>query len=130
MLGLTVGIHELGHFLAAVTRGIHVTKFSIGFGPTLLKWQVGLVVSLLLRLRSGAAVQQRRPAARPALLPRRSRHQAAVLHCLQWVCCWLPVSQGYSQGQRVLLCSEQCNAGQGGGVLAAPAATGRLCGLP
>ena len=39
MLGLTVGIHELGHFLAAVTRGIHVTKFSIGFGPTLLKWQ-------------------------------------------------------------------------------------------
>lgn len=34
-----VGIHELGHFLAAVTRGIHVTKFSIGFGPTLLKWQ-------------------------------------------------------------------------------------------
>lgn len=40
MLGLTVGIHELGHFLAAVTRGIHVTKFSIGFGPTLLKWQV------------------------------------------------------------------------------------------
>lgn len=41
VLGLTVGIHELGHFLAAVTRGIHVTKFSIGFGPTLLKWQVG-----------------------------------------------------------------------------------------
>lgn len=40
VLGLTVGIHELGHFLAAVTRGIHVTKFSIGFGPTLLKWQV------------------------------------------------------------------------------------------
>lgn len=39
VLGLTVGIHELGHFLAAVTRGIRVTKFSIGFGPTLLKWQ-------------------------------------------------------------------------------------------
>ncbi|KAL4422726.1 hypothetical protein ABPG75_008923 [Micractinium tetrahymenae] len=39
VLGLTVGIHELGHFLAAVTRGIHVTKFSIGFGPTLFKWQ-------------------------------------------------------------------------------------------
>lgn len=39
VLGLTVGIHEAGHFLAAVTRGIHVTKFSIGFGPTLLKWQ-------------------------------------------------------------------------------------------
>ena len=35
-----MGIHELGHFLAAVTRGIHVTKFSIGFGPTLFKWQV------------------------------------------------------------------------------------------
>ena len=50
VLGLTVGIHELGHFLAAVTRGIHVTKFSIGFGPTLLKWQVGSVVCLSLGL--------------------------------------------------------------------------------
>ena len=34
-----MGIHELGHFWAAVSRGIHVTKFSIGFGPTLFKWQ-------------------------------------------------------------------------------------------
>lgn len=49
VLGLTVGIHELGHFLAAVTRGIHVTKFSIGFGPTLLKWQ-GKEVEYSLRL--------------------------------------------------------------------------------
>ena len=40
---LAVGIHELGHFLAAVTRGIHVTKFSIGFGPTLFKWQASTV---------------------------------------------------------------------------------------
>ncbi len=48
VLGLTVGIHELGHFLAAVTRGIHVTKFSIGFGPTLLKWQVRAAAAVVL----------------------------------------------------------------------------------
>ena len=40
VLALTVAVHELGHFLAARTQNIHVTKFSIGFGPVLAKWQV------------------------------------------------------------------------------------------
>ncbi|KAI3430446.1 hypothetical protein D9Q98_005041 [Chlorella vulgaris] len=39
VLGLTVGIHEAGHFFAAVSRGIHVTKFAIGFGPTIFTYQ-------------------------------------------------------------------------------------------
>ena len=34
-----VTVHELGHFLAARLQGIHITKFSIGFGPTLFKYQ-------------------------------------------------------------------------------------------
>jgi len=34
-LGLVIFIHELGHFLAAKWCDVHVTTFSIGFGPAL-----------------------------------------------------------------------------------------------
>lgn len=30
-----VGFHEFGHFSAARALGIHVSKFSIGFGPAI-----------------------------------------------------------------------------------------------
>ena len=36
-LGLVVFVHELGHFLAARSVGIHVHRFSIGIGPVLLR---------------------------------------------------------------------------------------------
>jgi len=39
VLAAIVGIHEAGHFAAARLQGIHVTKFAIGFGPPLLKYQ-------------------------------------------------------------------------------------------
>ncbi|QDH13886.1 RIP metalloprotease RseP [Formicincola oecophyllae] len=39
VFGLVVFIHELGHFLAARLRGVPVEVFSIGFGPSLLKWR-------------------------------------------------------------------------------------------
>lgn len=39
ILGLLVVVHELGHFLAARLQGIHVNRFSIGFGPVLWKFQ-------------------------------------------------------------------------------------------
>jgi membrane-associated protease RseP (regulator of RpoE activity) len=32
-------IHELGHFLAARLQGIYATRFSIGFGPVIWKYQ-------------------------------------------------------------------------------------------
>ena len=32
-------VHECGHFLAARLQGIHVTKFAVGFGPSLLRYQ-------------------------------------------------------------------------------------------
>jgi membrane-associated protease RseP (regulator of RpoE activity) len=39
VLGILIVVHELGHFGAARLQGIHVTKFSIGFGPVLAKYQ-------------------------------------------------------------------------------------------
>jgi regulator of sigma E protease len=36
VLGVLVFIHEMGHYLAARWRGVHVEAFSIGFGPALL----------------------------------------------------------------------------------------------
>lgn len=38
VLGVVVVIHELGHFLAARWAQVKVDKFSIGFGPALIKW--------------------------------------------------------------------------------------------
>jgi len=37
MLGLLIGIHELGHYLAARQCGVAVRRFSIGFGPVIAK---------------------------------------------------------------------------------------------
>lgn len=39
VLGILIVVHELGHFGAARLQGIHVNKFSIGFGPVLVKYQ-------------------------------------------------------------------------------------------
>jgi membrane-associated protease RseP (regulator of RpoE activity) len=39
VLALLIVVHELGHFAAARLQGIYVNRFSIGFGPTLLKYQ-------------------------------------------------------------------------------------------
>ena len=38
VLGVVVFVHELGHFLAARWAHVKVDKFSIGFGPALVKW--------------------------------------------------------------------------------------------
>lgn len=39
VLALLITVHELGHFLAARLQGIYANRFSIGFGPILLKYQ-------------------------------------------------------------------------------------------
>ncbi len=39
VLALLIVVHELGHFMAARLQGIHVNRFSIGFGPILWKYQ-------------------------------------------------------------------------------------------
>ncbi|MCC6416200.1 MAG: site-2 protease family protein, partial [Opitutaceae bacterium] len=37
--GASIFVHELGHFLAARRRGLHVDRFSIGFGPAIWSWR-------------------------------------------------------------------------------------------
>ena len=51
-----VAFHELGHFVAARSQGIHVSKFAIGFGPTLLAFQPGEVEYSLRALPLGGFV--------------------------------------------------------------------------
>jgi len=38
VLGVLIFVHELGHYLAARWRGVHVERFSIGFGPRIAAW--------------------------------------------------------------------------------------------
>jgi regulator of sigma E protease len=38
VLGVLVFVHELGHYIAARWRGVHVDAFSIGFGRSLASW--------------------------------------------------------------------------------------------
>jgi regulator of sigma E protease len=52
-IGLTIFVHELGHFIAAKRLGIKVEKFSIGWGPKLFSFKRGeteYVISLLVFL--------------------------------------------------------------------------------
>jgi len=39
LLAFIVAVHEAGHFAAARLQGIHVKRFSVGFGPVLIKYQ-------------------------------------------------------------------------------------------
>jgi len=38
VLGVLIFVHELGHYLAARWRGVHVERFSIGFGRAIAAW--------------------------------------------------------------------------------------------
>ena len=39
VIGILILIHELGHFLVARWTGVGVERFSMGFGPVLLRWR-------------------------------------------------------------------------------------------
>lgn len=41
LLGIVIFVHELGHFLMAKWRGVKVLKFSLGFGPAIVKFTIG-----------------------------------------------------------------------------------------
>ena len=41
VLGLVVFVHELGHFIAAKAFGVYAPRFSLGFGPAIVKKRVG-----------------------------------------------------------------------------------------
>lgn len=40
-IALSIGLHELGHYLPAKAFGVKVKQFMIGFGPTVKSWQRG-----------------------------------------------------------------------------------------
>lgn len=37
ILGVTIFVHELGHFIFAKIAGVHIYEFALGFGPVILK---------------------------------------------------------------------------------------------
>ena len=41
VFGIVVFVHEFGHFLAAKLTGVYAPRFSIGFGPSLLRKRWG-----------------------------------------------------------------------------------------
>ena len=41
VFGLVIFVHELGHFIAAKLTGVYAPRFSVGFGPALLKKRWG-----------------------------------------------------------------------------------------
>ena len=57
VFGLVVFVHELGHFLAAKLMGVYAPRFSIGFGPALLRKRWGETEYQLAALPLGGFVR-------------------------------------------------------------------------
>src|SRR5437762_9936760 len=57
VFGLVIFVHELGHFLAAKATGVYAPRFSIGFGPSLLRWRRGETEYILALLPLGGYVR-------------------------------------------------------------------------
>lgn len=56
LFGLTIFVHELGHFISARRLGLVVETFSIGFGPAIWKWTRGGVTYKICLLPLGGYV--------------------------------------------------------------------------
>ncbi len=56
VLLLLIAVHELGHFAAARLQGIRVSRFSIGFGPAILKFQGAVTEYVVCALPLGGYV--------------------------------------------------------------------------
>ena len=57
VFGLVVFVHELGHFIAAKLTGVYAPRFSIGFGPSLIKKRFGETEYVLAALPLGGYVR-------------------------------------------------------------------------
>lgn len=57
VLGILIFIHELGHFLLAKINGVGVLKFSLGFGPAIVKKRVGETEYLISAIPLGGYVK-------------------------------------------------------------------------
>jgi regulator of sigma E protease len=87
-LGVLVFIHELGHYLAARWRGVHVETFSIGFGQALTSWvdRRGTVWKIAwiplggyVKLHGQERLEDMPPERREGLIPGRSFQEKSVL---------------------------------------------------
>ena len=56
VLGVLVFVHEFGHFIVAKWANVYVEKFSIGFGPVLLRKKYGETEYVLSALPLGGYV--------------------------------------------------------------------------
>ena len=57
VFGLVIFVHELGHFLAAKAVGVYAPRFSIGFGPALLRKRWGETEYVIAALPLGGYVR-------------------------------------------------------------------------
>jgi regulator of sigma E protease len=87
VLGVLVFIHELGHYLAARWRGVHVEAFSIGFGQALFSWtdKVGTVWKIAwiplggyVKLHGQERPEDVTPEERAKWIPGRTFHEKSV----------------------------------------------------
>jgi regulator of sigma E protease len=57
VLGILIFIHELGHFLLAKFNGVGVLKFSLGFGPAIVKKKIGETEYMISSIPLGGYVK-------------------------------------------------------------------------
>jgi regulator of sigma E protease len=88
VLGVLVFVHELGHYLAARWRGVHVEVFSIGFGQALTgwtdrhgtRWKVAwLPLGGYVKLHGQERPEDVSPEVRAAWIPGKTFHEKSVL---------------------------------------------------
>ena len=86
LFGVTVFVHELGHFLAAIWSGMVVEVFSIGFGPAIWKKKVKGVVLKIGWIPFGGyvAIPQLDPAAMEAVQGKDGQAAAALPQVSPW----------------------------------------------
>ncbi len=87
VLGVLVFIHEMGHYLAARWRGVHVDAFSIGFGRPLWRrtdrrgteWRLGwLPLGGYVKLHGQEVPEEVDPATRASWRPGQTFHEKPV----------------------------------------------------
>ena len=87
VLGVLVFVHELGHYLAARSQGVHAEVFSIGFGPAICSWRdrTGTVWKLswlplggYVKMHGMEQAEDATPEMRAAWMPGRTYHEKSV----------------------------------------------------
>ncbi len=87
VLGVLVFIHELGHYLAARWRGVHVERFAVGFGRPIAawtdrrgtEWRVGWIpLGGYVKLHGQETPEEAPPEVRAAWRPGETFHEKPV----------------------------------------------------